>query len=181
MACIQGNYIGLVGVNQGKNNGMGDKMVVGLAHFCLHILTLLAAFFYCFYAYSYIYLSRVLMKNYYTTAEASAKLRVSRDTLLRWFREGKISPVPRDSKGWRTFTEEDLARILGETKVAGISLNSEGPSGHLPQHQHSGIRSHLRIIKHSHHFFTIYGCKVQFVRSIFLHGLTPLLSCYKSL
>ncbi len=53
----------------------------------------------------------------YSTAEASRKLNVSRDTLLRWFRENRIGPVPRDRRGWRTFSEEDILRIMKEIEL----------------------------------------------------------------
>lgn len=45
------------------------------------------------------------------TAEAAKELGVSRNTLLRWFREGRISEVARDRNGWRIFSQEDLASI----------------------------------------------------------------------
>lgn len=50
----------------------------------------------------------------YSCAEAAQELGVSRNTLLRWFREGRISGVPRDRRGWRTFSEADLDRIRRE-------------------------------------------------------------------
>ncbi len=45
------------------------------------------------------------------SAQAAAELGVSKATLLRWFREGRISPVNRDWRGWRIFTPQDLMRI----------------------------------------------------------------------
>ena len=50
----------------------------------------------------------------YNTAEAASRLGVSRPTLLRWFREDRISAVTRDWRGWRLFTDEDLERIRRE-------------------------------------------------------------------
>lgn len=55
-----------------------------------------------------------------TTAEAAVRLGVSRATLLRWFREDRISAVGRDWRGWRVFTDDDLERIkreLGQTEL----------------------------------------------------------------
>ncbi len=55
----------------------------------------------------------------YSTAQAAERLGVSRPTLLRWFREDRVSPVERDWRGWRVFTEQDLDRIrreLGQTR-----------------------------------------------------------------
>ncbi|MFZ5982267.1 MAG: MerR family transcriptional regulator [Patescibacteria group bacterium] len=34
-----------------------------------------------------------------------------RNTILRWEREGRIPPAQKDSRGWRFYTEEDIARI----------------------------------------------------------------------
>lgn len=49
-----------------------------------------------------------------TSDQAAQELGVSRNTLLRWFREGRISAVSRDRHGWRVFTEADLTRIRRE-------------------------------------------------------------------
>lgn len=54
------------------------------------------------------------MTNTYNTAEAATRLGVSRPTLLRWFREDRVSGVARDWRGWRQFTDEDLTRIQHE-------------------------------------------------------------------
>lgn len=63
----------------------------------------------------------------YTTSEAATRLGVSRPTLLRWFRDDRISPVGRDWRGWRSFTEADIERIqreLGQTdKATEVSVN----------------------------------------------------------
>lgn len=46
-----------------------------------------------------------------TTCQAAELIGVSRNTLLRWFREGRVADVARDRNGWRFFTPEDIARI----------------------------------------------------------------------
>jgi predicted site-specific integrase-resolvase len=46
-----------------------------------------------------------------STCQAAASIGVSRNTLLRWFREGKVRDVARDRNGWRFFTPEDVERI----------------------------------------------------------------------
>ena len=46
-----------------------------------------------------------------STREAAERVGVSRNTLLRWFREGRVADVRRDRNGWRFFTPEDVARI----------------------------------------------------------------------
>ena len=45
------------------------------------------------------------------TAEAAKRLGVSRQTLLRWFSEGKIDDVRRDHRNWREFDDQDVGRI----------------------------------------------------------------------
>lgn len=54
------------------------------------------------------------IKNYFSTTEAAEHLQVSRDTLLRWFREGRVQPVQKDGRGWRYFTGDDIRRIARE-------------------------------------------------------------------
>jgi excisionase family DNA binding protein len=46
-----------------------------------------------------------------STSEAARRVGVSRNTLLRWFREGRVADVARDRNGWRFFTAEDVGRI----------------------------------------------------------------------
>jgi len=46
-----------------------------------------------------------------STREAAERVGVSRNTLLRWFREGRVADVRRDRNGWRFFTPEDIGRI----------------------------------------------------------------------
>ena len=46
-----------------------------------------------------------------STCEAARLIGVSRNTLLRWFREGRVADVARDRNGWRFFTPEDVGRI----------------------------------------------------------------------
>lgn len=72
----------------------------------------------------------------YSTAEVSEKLGISKDTLLRWFRTNKISPVPRDERGWRTFTEEDIARIIAESHPLKAG---PGPQGDHEASQQQGL------------------------------------------
>ena len=53
--------------------------------------------------------------KYYTTAEASQLAGTSRNTFLRWVREGLFSDVPtRDRRGWRLFNDEELSRLKNE-------------------------------------------------------------------
>ncbi len=48
---------------------------------------------------------------YYRTNEAAEAVGVSRQTLLRWFREKRVIDVKRDRNGWRLFTKRDIARL----------------------------------------------------------------------
>jgi DNA-binding transcriptional MerR regulator len=48
---------------------------------------------------------------YYRTLEASRETGISRSTLLRWLKEGIISEMHRDTRGWRLFTDEDLQQM----------------------------------------------------------------------
>ena len=52
---------------------------------------------------------------YYRTLEACQKAGVSRATLFRWLKAGVLADVmPRDRKGWRLFTENDIDIIRSE-------------------------------------------------------------------
>lgn len=51
-----------------------------------------------------------------STREAAERVGVSRNTLLRWFREGRVADVRRDRNGWRFFGPEDIGRIKAFTE-----------------------------------------------------------------
>ena len=48
----------------------------------------------------------------FSTAEAATEMGVSKQTLLRWFREKRVADVARDRNGWRVFTKSDISRII---------------------------------------------------------------------
>ena len=49
---------------------------------------------------------------FYRTAEACELAGISRNTFLRWVREGSFSDVRyRDRKGWRLFAASDVERL----------------------------------------------------------------------
>jgi excisionase family DNA binding protein len=84
------------------------------------------------------------VKDHLSTAEAAHELGVSRNTLLRWFREGRIGGVGRDHNGWRRIDRRDLERIraqLGAPQQQNTSPNPKMLSylrgvpafAHLPQ------------------------------------------------
>ncbi len=47
----------------------------------------------------------------YTTRQVSDMLKISKPTLLRWIREGFISDVMKDGRGWRVWTDEDVEMV----------------------------------------------------------------------
>lgn len=47
----------------------------------------------------------------YSTEEAAEKLGISKSTILRWLKQGRIDEVRRDRNGWRVFTSADLKAI----------------------------------------------------------------------
>lgn len=52
---------------------------------------------------------------YYRTLEACQRAGVSRATLFRWLKAGVLEDaMPRDRKGWRLFTENDINTIKSE-------------------------------------------------------------------
>jgi DNA-binding transcriptional MerR regulator len=67
---------------------------------------------------------------YYRTLEACQMAGVSRATLFRWLKAGVLEDaMPRDRKGWRLFTEDDIARIKSEaTRLTqkGVFLDETG-------------------------------------------------------
>jgi len=50
------------------------------------------------------------MRRIYT-AEAAKRAGISKATLLRWLKEGKVPEVARDVRGWRVFTGREVERI----------------------------------------------------------------------
>ena len=58
---------------------------------------------------------RINDQTYYRTSEACQRAGISKATLFRWFKVGIIEDVvPRDRKGWRLFTQDDINRIKSE-------------------------------------------------------------------
>ena len=54
-------------------------------------------------------------ENYLRTAEACRIAGISKNTFLRWVREGLFPDVKyRDRRGWRLFTKEELDRLKAE-------------------------------------------------------------------
>lgn len=64
-------------------------------------------------------------RRFLSSAEAAERLGVSRSTLLRWFREGRITQAARDHRGWRRFSAEDIERIKRE--LGEVVTSEESP------------------------------------------------------
>jgi predicted site-specific integrase-resolvase len=58
---------------------------------------------------------RINGKEFYRTAEACQMAGTSKNTFLRWVRDGIFSDVElRDRRGWRLFSDDDLYRLKAE-------------------------------------------------------------------
>lgn len=57
-------------------------------------------------------------KKLYSTSDVAERAGVSRDTILRWLKTGKVPEPSRDRNGWRVFTEAEIKLVLRHaTKV----------------------------------------------------------------
>lgn len=61
-------------------------------------------------------------KDYYWAQEVADKFDVTKNTLFEWEREGKISKIPKDWRGWRMYNESHLKQVkkVIENKKKGI-------------------------------------------------------------
>jgi predicted site-specific integrase-resolvase len=58
---------------------------------------------------------RINGEEFYRTAEACQMAGTSKNTFLRWVRDGIFSDVElRDRRGWRLFSDDDLYRLKAE-------------------------------------------------------------------
>jgi predicted site-specific integrase-resolvase len=58
---------------------------------------------------------RINGKEFYRTAEACHMAGTSKNTFLRWVRDGTFTDVElRDRRGWRLFSDDDLNRLKAE-------------------------------------------------------------------
>lgn len=54
----------------------------------------------------------------YRTKQVADRAGISKETLLRWLKEGKVREPDRDRNGWRAFSKKDVQAIVGyATKV----------------------------------------------------------------
>lgn len=113
------------------------------------------------------------LSRFYSTAEAAAKLGISRDTLLRWFREKRVSPVPKDPRGWRIFADEDLGRIALEAGLVSTPSSETMPSGNgqLTLFEESGSciplsNSPIRLIQYLGSKFSILPQLLPYLKQV---------------
>jgi CheY-like chemotaxis protein len=74
-------------------------------------------------------------QTYYRTAEICRIIGISKATLFRWLKEGiLVEAEHRDRRGWRLFSEDDVAKIKAETiKVTkAIGKQTKKPTNTLP-------------------------------------------------
>ena len=50
-------------------------------------------------------------KDYYWAQEVADKFGIAKNTLFGWEREGKISKIPKDWRGWRMYNENHLKQV----------------------------------------------------------------------
>ena len=69
-------------------------------------------------------------ENYYRTAEACQIAGISKNTFLRWVKEGLFPDVEhRDRRGWRLFTKNDLDRLKAEVNRIDKTSNAKTMKG----------------------------------------------------
>jgi excisionase family DNA binding protein len=65
-----------------------------------------------------------------STAEAARRAGISKNTVLRWIQEGHVPDVTRDWRGWRIWSEADIARLTAfKADCHGRNLAKVGGSG----------------------------------------------------
>jgi predicted site-specific integrase-resolvase len=68
--------------------------------------------------------TKIQGKIYYRTSEACHKIGISRATLFRWLKAGILERNCKDRRGWRIFSEEDLALILSKSEKIEVEYTS---------------------------------------------------------
>ena len=60
-------------------------------------------------------------KDYYLAQEVVDKFGISKKTLFEWEKQGIISKIPKDWRGWRMYNErhlEQIAKVIEQKKKA---------------------------------------------------------------
>ena len=62
--------------------------------------------------------------NVYSSHEICKRFDITKKTLFKWEKNGKISKVKKDWRGWRIFSEENVKEIKGliENKMTNNQL-----------------------------------------------------------
>ena len=72
-------------------------------------------------------------QTYYRTTEVCQIVGISRNTLFRWLREGKVTEIEyRDYRGWRLFTQDQVHAMKEKTthvKAIHIANNPHSKQG----------------------------------------------------
>ncbi len=64
-------------------------------------------------------------QTYYRTAEVCRLVGISKNTFLRWVREGSFPDVEcRDRRGWRLFTAGEVDRLREEVNELNVPLSN---------------------------------------------------------
>lgn len=70
-------------------------------------------------------------KESFTVSEVASITGLSEKTITRWAKAGKISPVPRDYRGWKIFNRLHIDEILRKTKeLKYAEIKSEAAHNH---------------------------------------------------
>ena len=69
----------------------------------------------------------------YTTKDVLSKVGVTRPTLYKWFKEGKISEVMRDRNRVRLFTKNDMEKIFSYKNLIKQPSNDQGRAAGNPK------------------------------------------------
>jgi hypothetical protein len=67
----------------------------------------------------------------FTAHEVARAAGISKNTLLRWLKQGKVAEPFRDRNGWRVFQQEDVDRICAfanRTSPPGTYPHGAGPA-----------------------------------------------------
>ena len=58
-----------------------------------------------------------------STKEVAAEAKVHKDTLLRWLRNGSVPEPKRDHRGWRKFSQAEVAAIIKFSQTGSFETN----------------------------------------------------------
>ncbi len=72
------------------------------------------------------------LNEYLTVGEAAELLGVSKDTLRRWDRAGKLKARRHPITGYRLYLKSELEKLLGSLRAAGPRLRRPAPSASQP-------------------------------------------------